>query len=171
MSRILTLIIKKEKVEVDIDEELRIFDVGEEQAKVAFQMAYWGEIWASAKDEAIQVDSLYRKWRAKAGVDILEADPKLSEWKVKQLIEADPKFAVLKKTIAAAERNVTTANAIFVAFKSKAAVLSSKGAMDRAIFERTGMTTKTTTPKKKSVETTDEDKKKRMKQIFKKKNK
>lgn len=171
MSRIVKLVIDKEEIEIDLEEELQIFDVGEDQTKVAAQMAYWGSVWASAKSEAVRIDALYRGWRAKMAKGQLENNPKMSDTKIKYLIEADGRFKSLKDAIAEAEKNIVSSHAIFESFRSKAAVLSSKGAMDRAIFERTGMVTKSSKPKKKKKKVeTDKDKEK-LKGIFKKEKK
>jgi len=177
MSKIIQLKIGGEDIEIDLSEELEIHDVGEGQTRVASQMAYWGEVWALAERESIQIDALYRGWRAKMSNGAMEANPKLAEWKIKALVEADDKFKFLKNSIADAKRNVVVSKSIFEAFRSKAAVLSSKGAMDRAVYERTGMTTKETKSlKRKPTASRDlgdvddsEDKKNKMKKIFKKK--
>jgi hypothetical protein len=124
-NRVISIVVDNREIEVDLDEELQVINVGDDQTKVAAQMAFWGEVWGAASKEK-------------------------SEWKVRQIVESDKKFYEMKKTIAEAERNMTIASTMFEAFKSKAAVLSSKGAMDRAVFERTGMTTKSKAKTKKT---------------------
>lgn len=129
-------------VEADLDEQLEIGDVSTDMEKVAAQMAYWGAVWASAEAEKLSADAYYRQWRAEAGRSLLESDPKLAEWKVKQDIEAQPKFAKIKQGLATAMRNATLSKAIYESFKTKASMLQSKGAMLRSELDATGMSTK-----------------------------
>ena len=172
-NRVITLIIDGDEIEIDLDEELEIHDVGEDQTRVPAQMAYWGEVWSNAKSENIRMDALYRHWRANMFKGVLEETPKMSDTKIKNLIESDGRFLELKDSIARAEKNVIVSHSIFESFKSKAAVLSSKGAMSRAIYERTGMMTRSSEVKEDGGAKTKEDdgKKEKMKRIFNKKKK
>lgn len=129
-------------VVINVDAEMEIGDLSTDMNRVAAQMAYWGAVWAAAEGELKSADAWYRAWRAKNGAAMIEADGKMSEWKVRQALEADPKFMTIKKSLAAATRNATLTRAIYEAFRTKANMLQSKGAMARAELEATGMSTR-----------------------------
>lgn len=153
--------IKVEGVELEFDrnEELIIDDLSSDQTRVASQMSYWGALTASAESEKIRADAYYRSWRAKIGKQILKKDPKLAEWKIKQIIESDEDFIKLKNSLAQATFNVVTCKSNFESFRTKAAQLQSRGAMMRAELDATGMTTKKEDKKRK-------EKKSHMKNVF-----
>ena len=102
MSNTVTMKIEGKDIVVDLDAELEIHDVSEDQKRVAAQMGWWASVWAAAENERVRVDAFYRRWRAGEGKAILDKDPKLAEWKVRQYVEADPKFAKLKEALALA---------------------------------------------------------------------
>jgi len=156
------LVVNGDKVQVDLEEILSIQDISRDMDQVASQMSYWGAVWAAADEESQRADAHYRKWRAETGQRILSANEKTAEWKVKQDIESDETFLKLKSSLAQAAHNVTLAKAIFEAFKIKANMLQSKGAMARAELDSTGMATKVEAPKRSSGE--DEERKLREKE-------
>lgn len=129
-------------VAIDLEADLTIDDLSKDMDEVAAKMAYWGSVWAAAEAEKLQVDTSYRAWRAEYGRQLLEANEKLAEWKVKQEIEASPKFKRYKKGISVAIRNATMLKANFESWKVKASQLQSKGAMQRSSLDATGMHTK-----------------------------
>jgi hypothetical protein len=129
-------------VDIDLAADLTIDDLSKDMDEVAAKMAYWGAVWAAAEAEAERVDTHYRSWRAEYGRQLLEANEKLAEWKVKQEIEASPKFKRYKEGVAIATRNKTMLRAIFESWRVKASQLQSKGAMARAELDSTGMHTK-----------------------------
>ncbi len=137
-----------EEYEIDLDEELEVRDVSEGQKRIAAQMGFWGTIWAEAEGEKLRTDTFYRRWRAGVAVSILESDKKSSDWKVKARIESDEQFSVLKEAMARAITNATFARGIFEAFRVKGNQLQSKGAMQRAELDVTGMHTPDKEPKK-----------------------
>lgn len=136
-----TITIDGEEIDVDRS-ELAITDLDADMTKAASQMAYWGGLWGAAEAEKVSADAAYRTWRAEYGKQVLEADPKLAEWKVKQQIEASKKFSVHKERIATSVRNASVLRAMYESFRSKCSLLQSKGAMARAELEATGMNTK-----------------------------
>lgn len=146
-----------EKIVVDVDEELDIVDINNDMAQVASKIAYWGAIWASAEGELISSEAFYRNWRAKLGKTLSAADSKMTEWKIKQEIESDPTFLKIKQGMAQAQKNVTTAKMMCEAFRSKASMLQSKGAMQRAELDATSMRT----PSKKPVDSGQQEQKRR----------
>ena len=129
-------------IDLKKDFDLVIDDVSEGMEKIAAQIAWTGTLWAEAEMEAETVDREYRTWRAEMGKVLLDENPKLSEWKVKQIIEADENFAACKLAQATSRRNAQILRAHFEAFKAKASALQSRGAMLRAELESTGMTTR-----------------------------
>lgn len=148
-------------VKTDLDEELEINDIDEDMKRVAAQMAYWGSVWAAAEAEREQAEAYYRNWRADKGEQIMKADPKLAEWKVKQRIEADASFSKLKGAQAAALQNATLARSVFESFRTKANVLQSKGAMYRAELDHANVRTPTQ-PKSKRQQQLDSEREERV---------
>lgn len=149
--------IQGKKIKYDLDAELEINDVSQEQSTVAAKMAYWASLWASAEAEKIEVDAYYRKWRAEFGRKLLENDPKMSEWKVKQAIESQENFSTLKKAIAIAAQNAQLCRGIYESFRIKANALQSKGAMLRAELDATGMNTPENSGTRKKRKTTSKE--------------
>lgn len=128
-------------VDLDIDSELTISDVGGNMSMIAAQISYWGRLWAAAEREKEQAESSYRYWRAQRGKEILDGQPKLPEWRVRQEVEATRKFLKYKYAISEAIRNVVALKATYESFKVKASMLQSKGAMMRSELDATGMVT------------------------------
>lgn len=116
-------------------------DLSEEMDRVSAQLAYWGAVAADAAAELTQVDAWYRRWRAYVAAAALVADPKMSEWRVKNAIEAHDKFIAQKDAIAMAEKNLALCEAMVRAFEKKANQLQSRGAKARAEIGAQGMTT------------------------------
>lgn len=116
-------------------------DLTEEMDRVAAQLSYWGAVAADARAELTQVDAWYRRWRAEATAAALASDPKASEWKVKNKVEAADKFIEWKNAIAAAEKNLGLCEAMVRGFDKKANQLQSRGAKQRAELGAQGMTT------------------------------
>jgi len=177
--------IEGEEIVFDRDKELSIRDLSADQTRIAAQMSYWGQLQASAESEKIRADTYYRTWRAVNGKKVLDADPKLAEWKVKMELEAMPDFQKLKNGIAQATYNLVVCRTVFDSFRIKANQLQSRGANMRFEMEATGMTTKETPVevrevKKKTKESKENgtgevasigegDKKSHMKNVFSKK--
>lgn len=130
-------------IDVDLDDLLMITDISADMNMVAAQMSFWANLHAEAEAEKIKVDAHYRNWRAKVGQKLLQSDAKLAEWKVRQLIDAQPKFEVLKEAIARAAFNVTNTKGIYESLRTKASMLQSKGAMMRSELDATNMSTPT----------------------------
>lgn len=137
------MMVNGKMVDVDWEELLTITNISADMDKVAAQMSFWASLHAEAEVEKIKVDTYYRNWRAKAGQRLLESDPKLAEWKVRQAIESQNKFGVLKEAIAKASHNTTVTRGIYESLRTKANMLQSKGAMMRAELDATGMSTPT----------------------------
>lgn len=137
-----SIMVDGKKIKVNLDNELEITNISEDQSKVAAQMAYWSSVWSAAEAEKIMVDASYRRWRAQTGRKIIEREPKIAEWKVKQKIEAHSMFMKMKQAISIAASNAIIAKGIFESFRIKANALQSKGAQARAELDATGMTTR-----------------------------
>ncbi|KKM17102.1 hypothetical protein LCGC14_1679150 [marine sediment metagenome] len=150
------------RCELVVDES----NVDDEMNRVAAQISFWGEMYAAAEQELAEADAHYRAWRAVFGEKLLDANPKLAEWKIKQAIEADPKFLGIKTGLALAQRNAIALRRHAGAWEKKANVLQGKGAMRRAEFEATGMHAKVEKREKKKAAATEEQNK-NMKKIFK----
>lgn len=137
-----TITVQGTKVEFDTRTHFPILsDLTVEMGGVASAMAWWASVWAAASAEQIEADSFYRAWRAKKAEEFRAADPKLSEEKVKNKIEAHEDFIKFKKALALAEDNVVLAKGCFAALEKKANLLQSLGANARSELKATGMTT------------------------------
>jgi hypothetical protein len=142
--------INGENISVDLQELLEIVDISGDMNKVAALMGRWGALCAEAESEKMLVDMHYRKWRAEITQSIMEAEPKLAEWKVRSKIEASSDFEKIKIAIAQSIKNYSTARYIYGSLLEKAHMLQSKGAMMRFELDSTSMTTKTSAAKKTS---------------------
>lgn len=132
-------------------------DISRDMDRVASLIAWWGSVKGAAMQEAETVDAFYRQWRARKALEILERDPKLAEWKVKALIEADPEFARVKAGIAKAQENVEVATVMVRAAEKKANILQSRGANLRAEKRTQGMHTPADEPEEEESDEQDED--------------
>lgn len=116
-------------------------DLSEDMDRVAAQLAYWGSVVAEAQAELTRVDAWYRRYRAQTAQEVLARDPKASEWKVKNAVEATEGFIKHKDAIALAEKNLGLCEAMVRAFDKKANQLQSRGARVRSELNAQGMTT------------------------------
>lgn len=128
----LSLVVDGQNVSIDFDEDMQIGDISEDMTKVASQVAFWGAVWAAAESESKRADAAYRQWRADQTNMVLEADPKMAEWKARAKVEELKTFVELKSAISQAEANAVSARQVCEAFKIKAHVLQSFGAHKRA---------------------------------------
>jgi hypothetical protein len=139
-----------ELVEAELRDDLTIIDIDAEMDTVAAEINWWSGVLAAARAEAEQLDALYRQWRAKEALVILDRDKTLAEWKVRLRLESSPKFMEHKNAKALAIRNIEQLEGVVIAFRTKAELLRSKGAMLRSYVENEGMHTPTTTRRKPS---------------------
>ena len=130
-----------EHISAPVVTDLTIEEIGEDMDMVAAQMGYWGNVLAAAEEAKAAVDAAYRSWRGNMGMELLKEDGKLAEWKVKNLTDASPQFLEHKSAIARAQRHVTICDKVFQAFAKKANVLQSRGANERSVMDKTGITT------------------------------
>ena len=138
------IIIDGKKQHFDFAQDLAIGpDLNEDMDRVAPMIGWTGEIWGEAKAAVIIVDAEYRQWRATQVKALLDADPKMSEWKAKAAVEASAGFMKHKEAIAATQRNEVLMATVVAGFKHKSEQLRSRGAQLRAELESTGMTTRT----------------------------
>lgn len=142
--KVRTIKVNGVEVSLDTDVDLGVGDLTGDMDSVAAQMGFWGSVWSAAVQEIGDADAHYRHWRAQKANEVLKADPKLPEWKVRNRIESDPKFLVYKHALAVADNHVTLAKATFMSFDKKSNQLQSKGAMSRSELDATGMSTPAT---------------------------
>lgn len=129
-------VIDGEEFTVEHD-EFKIKSVGSDMDDIGARLSWIAQLWGAAEEERELVDAQYRAWRAKAGEKLLAKDVS-SEWKVKQAIEADPRFIEFKKMIARTIRNCTVLKALFASLDAKSRLLQSKSATLRAEMGATG---------------------------------
>lgn len=135
-------IVDGKPVVVDMDRDFEIDDLDDGMRKIASWIAYFGSVFAAAKHEDKMVTAFYRSWKAKRVAEALLDDPKMAQWKIVASIEASDKFLEYKGKQAEAARNVEALHWIVEAYRAKASLLQSLGAMNRAAFEATDMSTK-----------------------------
>ena len=116
-------------------------NLSDDMDRVSAQLAYWGAVAAEAQAELTQVDAWYRRYRAETARAVLASDPKASEWKVRNAVEASDGFIKHKDAIALAEKNLGLCEAMVRTFDKKANQLQSKGARARSELNAQGMTT------------------------------
>jgi hypothetical protein len=140
-SRTINITIGRSAFAFDTEREAAIHELDEDMDTVSARIAFFGELLASASEEAVNVDAAYRNWRASESLKALQADPKIAEWKVRSEIEASDKFKKFKEAIARAEYNQTSLKTLIRALEEKSPNLRSKGARQRAELEATDMST------------------------------
>ena len=135
-------IVDGKPVVVDMDMDFEIDDIDDGMRKIASWIAYFGSVLAAAKHEENMVTAYYRNWKARRAADALLDDPKMAQWKITVSIESSDEFLEWKDKQAVAGRNVDGLYWVVNAYRSKSGQLQSLGAMSRAAFEATDMSTK-----------------------------
>lgn len=143
------------KVKTHGGSELVNKDISDAMERVSPMIAWWSSVKAAAIQEYEQADAVYRQWRARAALEILNKNEKLAEWKVRTMIDALPDFFRYKKAISLAKENIELAGGMVKAFEKRANILQSRGANLRA--ER--RTQDLHTPEQDPDENDDEDQK------------
>lgn len=142
----ITLKIEGETIIAPVVHDLTIDEIGEDMDIVSAQMGYWSNVLAAAEEELAAADASYRSWRANMGIELAEHPntAKLAAHKIKDQIDGSAQFLEHKATIARRQRNVNTLTRLFQAFDKKGNQLQSRGAIQRAIIEKTGIQTTAT---------------------------
>ncbi len=166
---IIDIVVNGIKVKINILDELEITNISDDMDKIAPKIAFWGAVWASAEQEMAAAEAYYRKWKAESGKTLSAKNDKLAEWKVRQLIESTDEFHQLKSALSKASQNIITARTLYEAFKTKASMLQSKGAMMRAEIDSTSMHTSKASNKRLRYEKERLTNKEQLKNIFKSK--
>jgi len=120
----------------------QINDLSEGMSKVASEIAFYGSLLGAAEKARDKIDAAYRSWKAQSIVSITTSDPKLSEWKAKAVVEADPQFQAFKQQAAEFSSICSRLYWLCQALKHKAESLRSLGATERTQAAATGMATK-----------------------------
>lgn len=165
---VVDIVVNGQVITAPVIPELRLSDIGEGLDHAAYYMGYWGNVLGHAESELIIADTKYRSWKANFIEDLIQSDAKLSEWKVKNAVEANPKFLEHKANIAIATRNVQVLRNLFQAFDKKANLLQSRGANERQILEKTGLRVTSSTAGKSASKQQQEKRQAKMRKIFKK---
>ncbi len=138
----ITLEVDGSSITVDIEGDTSITDISEDMTNVASTLAWYGSLWAAAREALAEVEDEYRAWRAEETEKLLEDDLKQAEWKVKNAIDSMKEFADYKASIRKAQRLVDRLTVALEALRTKADMLRSKGANARAELDSTSMKTK-----------------------------
>jgi hypothetical protein len=106
-------------------------------SKLAFAGAFYGLLIEA--DEVL--DSEYRAWRATEGESILSMDKKMSEHKIKQLVESHTEFLKWKQKTAKMSGMLKAMDIVVRSLASMSDTLRSRGANRRAEMISIGMST------------------------------
>lgn len=145
-----TILVLGQKVELVTESGFPITDISTDLDRVAAQMAWWASVWAAAERQEIEAEATYRQWKSMAMLNALNVNPKDAEWKIKLHVEGSEMFLRHQKEKALAKEACVLAKGAFEAFSKKANSLQSRGASERGIMERQGLTTPAN-PKKRSA--------------------
>lgn len=137
----ITLVVDGKEVTVDVENATSITDISEDMTTVASVLAWFGALWAAARENHQEAEDTYRAWRADATIRAIESDPKAAEWKVKQMVDASSAFASHKRSLRGHQRTVDRLGTALEAIRVKADMLRSKGANMRAELDSTNMKT------------------------------
>jgi len=119
-------------IDVEVDTaRLEIRDIDDAQRRSAAEMAFWASVVGAAERERDEADAYYRQWKAKFKVQLLESDPKMADHKLTANIEASAEFYNLKRAIAKATDNYTTASGMYGAWEKRVNLAQSLGARER----------------------------------------
>lgn len=135
-----TISVLGHKVEVVVD-SLRIADISTDMDRVAAQMAYWASVWAAAERQKLEVSAEYRKWKSNALLTAKATEPKDPEWKTRAAVEGSEGFLQWQKNIALAEEAAVLCRGVYSSYEKQSNMLQSRGAMERGILERQGLST------------------------------
>ncbi len=131
-----------EVVTFDMDSDFDVEDIDLGMSRVSAEIAFSGSVLAASMHEQAMVEVHYRRFRAVLGKEIAAAQPKLALTKIDQEINSRDEFFTHKEAQAMAAKNVESLRWIVEAFRTKARILQSKGAIDRAAMEAAGMNTR-----------------------------
>lgn len=131
-----------EVVTFDMDSDFDVEDINLGMSRVSAEIAFSGSVLSAAMHEQAMVEAHYRRFRAVRGKEIAAAQPKLALTKIDQEINSSGEFLTHKEAQANAARNVESLRWVVDAFRTKARILQSKGAIDRAALETAGMNTR-----------------------------
>ena len=109
------------QIQVVVDGKQETYDPTKPVDDIAALLARWGYILAAWQHEASVKDAAYRMWKAKQAKVLLDADPKLAEWKVQAEIESSPEWGKFKAAIADAQRCVSLCWSVLEALRARAA--------------------------------------------------
>lgn len=103
--------------------ELDVTDAAEERQTVVSKMCYWGSVWSEAKAQSEKLDARYRAWRGVSTQNLLAADPKMAEWRLRAQIDGSPEFIKFKDAQAEALEVESKAYTLWRSYEQKAVML------------------------------------------------
>jgi len=115
-------VIKVAGVEIRIPFPLEISRM--EPEKLAGQILLFGQHLASAEEQKILIDAEYRQWRAIYSSNLIQQDRKISEWRTRNKIEAEPEFLKFKTGQAMAEKHVLILRAVVDSLRARVDLLA-----------------------------------------------
>lgn len=113
--------IKVDGLEIRIPFPLEISRM--EPEKLAGQILTFGQHLASAEEQKILIGAEYRQWRAIYSGDLIQRDRRITEWRTRNRIEAEPEFLKFKTGQALAEKHVLTLRAVVDSLRARVDVI------------------------------------------------
>lgn len=139
--KIIEMVVGGKRIKKDLEKIMSITDVDLDMRNIAYELSFWGRLYAKANAIQITAEGKYRNWRANIAKEMLVGPKPPSEWKVKAIIESTPEFLKLKQQIAIAQENAETLYYIYDSLKTKSFMLPNLGAKERDLNKAMGMST------------------------------
>jgi len=125
------IVIKINGEDVNVTSDLVVGpDLDRELDRGSALVAKYGRLLSRAQNKEAQCLAEYRHWRARQTETILQADPKLAEWKVKAKVESLPQFLQHKEDIASAEEETHGLWGVYEAVCRRCDLLQSRNSRD-----------------------------------------
>jgi hypothetical protein len=115
-------IIKVAGVEVRIPPHFEIARLTAD--KLPGQILLFGKILASAEEQKILIDAEYRQWRALYSIGLMDRIRKISEWRVRTQLEAQPEFLKFRAGLGLADRHLWTLRAVIDSLRARLDLLA-----------------------------------------------
>lgn len=103
--------------------EVRIpahFDIAKMTAeKLPGMILLYGRTLALAEEQKILIDAEYRQWRALYSIEVIDRNRKISEWRARTQVEAQPEFRKFKTGLGLAENHLWTLRAVIDSLRAR----------------------------------------------------
>lgn len=117
--------INGKNLKIDVDKVLGALETSgpEIRGRISAEEAWYHQVWAAAEAEVERLVLLGDHYLNLGLRKLLEADPKIGEWKAKAIIKADDAYLKYQKEVIDARENSRRAQGLSEAFRRKSDVL------------------------------------------------